>query len=227
MDEKAEPLAMTVHSLPLAAVDERLRRTWSGRLQAALILLVCLAPVLASYWTFYVARPTGGSAAYGSLIQPPVAMPDAVATDLHGASVPLRSLQGQWLLVVVAPAACDTGCERRLFLQRQLREMLGRERERVDKVWFVTDEALPKPELRQAMDAPPAVTVLRLPRAVAAGWLRPDAGHALDDHLYLVDPRGDWMMRMPASPDPAKVKHDLDRLLRASAWWDKPGRTLP
>ncbi|MCC7287556.1 MAG: hypothetical protein IT503_15385 [Burkholderiaceae bacterium] len=215
---------MTVHSLPLAALDEQQRRTWRGRLQAALILLVCVAPVLASYWAFYVARPTGGGAAYGSLIQPPVAMPDAVATDLRGASVPLRSLQGQWLLVVAGPAACDAACERRLFMQRQLREMLGRDRERIDKVWLITDDAMPKAELRQAMDTPPAVTMLRLPQKALAAWLVPASGHALADHLYLVDPRGDWMMRMPASPDPAKVQHDLQRLLRASSWWDKPGR---
>ena len=32
------------------------------------------------------------------------------------------------------------------------------------------------------------------------------------------------MMRMPADPDPGKVKRDLERLMRASAGWDKPGR---
>ena len=156
---------MTVHSLPLAVVDERQRRTWSGRMQMALILLVCAAPVIASYWAFYVARPGGGEAAYGTLIQPSVAMPDVVASDLQGGAVPLRSLKGQWLLIVVGPAACDAGCEQRLFLQRQLREMLGRERDRVDKVWLITDEAALKPELRQALTALPPVTALRLPRA--------------------------------------------------------------
>ena len=49
-------------------------------------------------------------------------------------------------------------------------------------------------------------------------------GHALEDHLYLVDPMGEWMMRMPADPDPARLRRDLDRLLRASASWDSPGR---
>jgi hypothetical protein len=29
---------------------------------------------------------------------------------------------------------------------------------------------------------------------------------------------------MPAAPEPAKVKRDLERLLRASASWDTPGR---
>jgi hypothetical protein len=35
---------------------------------------------------------------------------------------------------------------------------------------------------------------------------------------------GEWMMRMPATPEPTKVKRDLERLLRASASWDTPGR---
>ena len=55
-----------------------------------------------------------------------------------------------------------------------------------------------------------------------AGW-QPAAGQALEDHLYLVDPMGEWMMRVPADPEPAKVKRDLDRLLRASASWDRAG----
>ncbi len=215
---------MTVHSLPLAVVDERARRTWSGRLQMALILLVCAAPVIASYLAVYVVRPDSGEAAYGALIQPSVGLPDVTAVDLQGRSVPLRSLKGQWLLVAVGPSACDAACEQRLFMQRQLREMLGRERERVDKVWLVTDDAPLAPALQQAVTGGVPVQVLRTPRAGVQSWLEPAGGQALDAHLYLVDPMGEWMMRWPAVPDPAKVKRDLDRLLRASASWDLPGR---
>jgi hypothetical protein len=32
------------------------------------------------------------------------------------------------------------------------------------------------------------------------------------------------MMRMPSAGEPAKIKRDLDKLLRASASWDQPGR---
>jgi hypothetical protein len=138
--------------------------------------------------------------------------------------VPLRSLKGQWLLVAVGPSACDVACEQRLFLQRQLREMLGRERERLDKVWLVTDDTPLTPALQQAVTGGVPVQVLRVPRADVQAWLKPARGHSLDDHLYLVDPMGEWMMRTPAIPDPAKVKRDLDRLLRASASWDTPGR---
>jgi hypothetical protein len=109
-------------------------------------------------------------------------------------------------------------------MQRQLREMLGRERDRLDKVWFVTDGAPLAAPLRAAVEAGPAMTVLRVDRQALAGWLAPAAGQALEDHLYLVDPMGGWMMRMPAAAEPARVKRDLDRLLRASASWDTAGR---
>ena len=215
---------MTVHTLPVAVVDERARRTWSGRLQMALILLVCAAPVIASYLAVYVLRPAAGEAAYGDLIHPSVGLPDVTGTDLQGGRVPLRSLKGQWLLVAVNPSSCDAACEQRLFLQRQLREMLGRERERLDKVWLVTDDAPLSPALQDAVTGGVPVQVLRVPRADMQAWLKPARGQQLDDHLYLVDPMGEWMMRMPAAPDPTKVKRDLDRLLRASAAWDTPGR---
>jgi hypothetical protein len=45
--------------------------------------------------------------------------------------------------------------------------------------------------------------------------------------LYLVDPLGNWMMRFPPGTDlnqAPKIKRDLERLLRASAFWDTPGR---
>jgi len=32
------------------------------------------------------------------------------------------------------------------------------------------------------------------------------------------------MMRSPADPEPAKLKRDVEKLLRASAGWDKAGR---
>ncbi|HEX6239791.1 MAG TPA: hypothetical protein VFZ61_02810 [Polyangiales bacterium] len=213
-----------MHSLPVAVVDERARRTWRGRLQMALILLVCAAPVIASYLAVYVVRPGTGDAAYGDLVQPSVGLPDINGIDLQGRSVPLRSLKGQWLLVAVGPAACDAACEQRLFLQRQLREMLGRERERLDKVWLVTDQAPLDSALQQAVTDGVPVHVLRVPRADVQRWLQPAPGQLLDSHLYLVDPMGEWMMRLPTAPDPAKVKRDLDRLLRASASWDLPGR---
>jgi hypothetical protein len=218
---------MTVHSLPHPGeADEdagQLGRTASGRVKMLLVLLVCAAPVIASYFTYFVIRPEGRSN-YGSLILPTRSLPAALPlATLDGKPVAAGSLKGQWLLVVVGAGGCDAACEQRLYQQRQLREMLGRERDRLDKVWFVTDAAPPKPELLRGIDGP-GMQVLRADAAALAGWLAPEAGQPLEAHLYVVDPMGEWMMRMPANAEPQRVKRDLDRLLRASGFWDQPGR---
>ena len=224
----AEPLSFTVHSMPstrgLARDADAARRTASGRWKMLLVLLACAAPVIASYFTYYVIRPQGRTN-YSTLIEPSRALPPALPLrDLDGNVVDAASLAGQWLLVVVGDAACLADCEQRLFMQRQLREMTGRERDRIDKLWLITDDAPLRPELRAAMQAEPAMQVLRVPRAALAGWLEPQAGQPLEAHLYIVDPLGQWMMRAPPQADPSKLKRDIDRLLRGSAGWDRPGR---
>lgn len=218
------PVGLTVHSLPAPRLeDDARRRTVVGRVKMLLVLLVCASPVIASYFTYFVIRPDGRTN-YGELIQPTRTLPEGVFRDAEGRPVGLSALKGQWLIVSVAAPACDTGCEQRLFLQRQLREMLGKERDRLDKVWIVTGEGAPRAEALRAASEGAPVTVLRADREAVLAWLRPAQGQALEDHLYLVDPMGEWMMRMPADPQPQKVKRDLERLLRASSFWDSPGR---
>lgn len=223
---RPEPLSFSVHSLPEPALEQR-RRTVSGRLQMLLVLVVCAAPVLASYYMYYVARPATRTA-QGHLIDPPRELPGAAALPLRdaaGAPVDPQALRGQWLLVVAADGACDAGCEKSLYLQRQLREMIGREKGRLDRVWLVTGSTPMRDSLAPAMQQ---ATVLSADRDAVAAWLEggqdADAAARLDGALYLVDPMGQLMMRFPAEADPTGIKRDLDRVLRASASWDRAGR---
>jgi hypothetical protein len=142
--------------------------------------------------------------------------------------MPLPSLRGQWLLVSVAGGACDAGCEKNLYLQRQLRESLGKEKDRLDWIWLVADSAPVRPSLLPALAQ---ATVLRVDPQALSQWLTPAPGKQLPEHLYLVDPIGNWMMRFPTGGNEAidtalakNIKRDLERLLKASASWDKPGR---
>ncbi len=232
----ADPALMSfaVHALPSPEAAGRVaRRTLSGRLQMLVVLAVCAAPVAASYFAYFVARPQARSN-YGELVVPPRPIPESLSLrDLAGAAVDSGSLHGQWLLVVVGQGACGVLCERQLALQRQLHTALGAERDRVDKVWLVDDGATPRLQTLQAIRAQgqaggaaaiATTTVLFADRGALAGWLQPASGQPLGAHLYLVDPRGDYMLREPVSPEPSRLKRDLDRLLRASASWDPAGR---
>lgn len=199
------------------------RQTWRGRVRALLILAVCAAPVLASYFTYYVIRPEGRRN-FGELIEPQRPMPALAVRDVQGAVLDLQTLKGQWLLLSVSGGPCDARCQNHLYLQRQLRESLGKDKARLDWVWLVSDDAPLPPTLHSALQG---ATVLRAPAAALAQWLAPAPGQALQDHLYLVDPMGQWMMRFPAPlglDGATRAKRDLERLMRASASWDQPGR---
>lgn len=214
-----QPLGMTVHSLPEPNQD----RTKNGRLKMLMVLLLCAAPVVASYFTYYVIRPEGRRN-FGELIDPQRTTPPLVATNLDGQSVNLQALKGQWLLVSVSGGACDAACQNHLYLQRQLREALGKEKERLDWVWLISDAAPVPSALQPALKG---ATVLRLPAEQLSTWLQPAKGQLLADHLYVVDPMSNWMMRFPPgfnAEAATKAKRDMERLLRASASWDSAGR---
>lgn len=216
-------MGLTVHAMPTPDQAAVLQRSRMGRWKMVFILLICASPVIASYLTYYLIRPEGRRN-FGELITPARPLPELQATGLDGAPVALNALKNQWLLVSVAPAACDAVCQENLYFQRQMRESLGREKERMDRVWLVSDNGEVSVTLAPALEG---ATVLRVPADRLAAWLAPAAGHQLAEHLYVVDPMGNWMMRFPAKLDlatAAKAKKDLERLLRASSSWDQPGR---
>lgn len=195
--------------------------TRSGRWKMLAVLLVCAAPVIASYFTYYVVRPEGRRN-YGELIDPQRPLPALGAVAPDGKRIDLTALKGQWLLVSVAGGACDAACQQHLYFQRQLRESLGREKDRLDRVWLVSDDEAIPDQLKQALQG---ATVLRV--SGLDQWLQAAPGQRLADHLYVVDPIGNWMMRFPAGMDAAgaaSAKRDLERLMRASSSWDKAGR---
>jgi hypothetical protein len=223
--DTSHPLGMTVYDLPAPAevAQADAKRTSMGRFNMLLVLLACAAPVVASYITYYWVRPEARRN-FGELIQPTRAIPTIDAVRLDGNKMMLTDLKGQWLLVSVAGAACDASCQQHLYLQRQILVGLGKERPRTEWVWLVNDKAEIPNTLLPALEE---ATVLRIDPKALAQWLQPEANKKLEDHLYMVDPMGEWMMRFPAqlnTEGALKAKRDMERLLRASASWDLPGR---
>lgn len=216
-----EPLSLTVHDVSLPHQESA--RSRAGRWKMIAVLLVCASPVVASYFTYYVVRPDGRRN-YGELITPQRPLPAVATVDLNGKAAELTALKNQWLLVNVASAGCDAACQQRLYFQRQLRESLGKQKGRLDRVWLVTDAAQVDVQLQPALQE---ATVLRVALPALLQWLPPAGSQRPEDHLYVVDPIGNLMMRFPANMDAAgaaKAKRDLDRLLRASGSWDTDGR---
>ncbi len=188
------------------------------------VLAVCAAPLIASYFMYYVVKPKGGVTNYGTLIDPRLhPIPPMASTSLDGKPVTLDAYKGKWIMLKVGPSECLRECQDQLFAMRQLRTMQGKEMERVERVWLITDAEPLDTVLMRVNDG---TRMLRAPAAVVDQWLPLDKAAPADkvsDHVYLIDPLGNLMMRFPkgaVSSDTEKVRKvhkDLAKLLKASA----------
>ena len=184
-----------------------------GRAKLMLILAVCAAPVIVSYLTYYFIKPETRSN-YGTLVQPQRPLPALVLSELDGRSVDAAALKGKWLLISVDAGACAQTCSDKLYHMRQVRLTTGKDRDRVERIWLVADsEPLPTMLIREY----DGMRMLRADPAQLAAWLPADEGTTISDHIFVVDPQGNLMMRFPKNADPNQTKKDLSKLLRASA----------
>jgi hypothetical protein len=182
------------------------------------IVGICIAPTIAAFATFYWVdwQPNTETTNYGELLtgQSVVAeMPSAKTLD--GKPFSIKQLEKKWVFASVDRGVCDEPCAKRLFTSRQLKAITGRERDRVVRLWLVTDDAPIKPEL---LTAHPDLVVVRVKQADVA-VLSVKAGQLQNQHTWIIDPLGRPMMRYEASPDPDRMKKDLTKLLYASKSW--------
>jgi len=173
------------------------------------MLVLTIAPVAASYLIYYF-WPPSQTVNYGELVKPR-RLPDARLALADGTPFQLASLRGKWVLAMVDSAACDAYCERKLYFMRQVRLAQGKEMERVERAFLITDSAMTVPEKL----APYAGTLLIRAAGGDVLELFPAQG-ARSAHIYLIDPLGNLMMRYPPEPDPRRMIDDLKRLLKAS-----------
>jgi peroxiredoxin len=185
-----------------------------GRRMLWLVLLVCAAPLIASYFAYYVVKPERRSN-YGTLLdQRAHPVPSMATTTLDGRPLPLQGFKGKWVMLMTGSGACAQACQQQLFTMRQLRLMQGKEMDRIERVWLILDrEPLDTIVIREF----DGTHMLRADAAAVKAWLPVDAGDSTDRHIYMIDPLGHLMMRFPADPEPRKVYKDIYKLLKASA----------
>ncbi len=176
-------------------------RVGSGRRKLVLLGALFSLPVVAGWIAYLTGWVPGTTSNYGTLLAPRPS-PDAAIAELRG----------KWVLVQLDRGACDAHCERKLYVMRQVRRAQGKSMGRVERLWLVTDGAALRAELLAAIEG---TRVVRAGPGAAAGFA---AERDPADHIYLVDPMGNLMMRFPRDPDPGRMVKDLERLLKYSGF---------
>jgi hypothetical protein len=178
--------------------------------RAKLLLLMSLfaLPIAGSFFAYYVTRPVP-TANYGELLLPPAHITTHPFDRLDGSPFSFEELRGRWILVMSDSGDCRAACIEKLTTLRQVTLALGRNSVRVARVFVVDDLQRPDAAALQGFDGTLVAltpTALKLPSGAANDRA----------HLYLVDPKGNVMMRWGEQPDRKRMYKDIDRVLKAS-----------
>jgi len=178
-----------------------------------LVAAVCIAPFVASFALYYFWQPEG-RINYGELVDGAIVPTGVLARANTGdGSTPFdfAQVRGKWAYVTVDSGACDAYCQNKLWKMRQVRLTQGKSLERIERVWLVNDTHAVAPGVV---------------KEYAGTWIAGAQGNAIlkalpyrdaqRDHIYLVDPLGNVVLRYPRDADPSRMKKDLARLLRVS-----------
>ena len=182
-----------------------------------LLATVSLAPFVGSLLLYYFWEPRTFTN-YGELI---------AVKPLAGLTVPARDgrpfrvdeLRGSWIFLMADSGNCDDYCQSKLYVMRQIRLTQGKDQERIERVWLIPDGMRPPPGIEAEYRGTRTIMLAAddfLARLPASGSPR--------DHIYVIDPFGNLMMRFPRNVDPQRMKKDVGKLMKISGGWIQTGK---
>ena len=182
------------------------------RLTLLLLAVAFLGPMavaMVMYYTDFRWRPAH-TIQHGVLYEPPRPLPD-VTIGVVGGAGGNATLRGKWTLIYVAPGTCEAPCHDALDEMRQVRRALGRNMDRVQRLYVVTAGSADTDFLTKEH---PGIGV------IAGGQVAQDLAGQLDQggvgDIYLADPHGNLVMRYPAGTSMKGMYGDLNHLLTVS-----------
>ncbi len=185
------------------------QETGTGRVQLLLIAAVFLGPLVLAAWLYFAGEslaPTGRTN-NGALLQPITNLKDAVPeSPLYWHS------DGYWVLLYANDASCFDACEHSLYTLRQSRLMLGKEMDRLVRVFLHGDKA---PDTVLLADEHKGLVALN--DSTLNEVLDNKKPTDLEDGgYYLVDPLGNLVMYFRPDIDPSAMVEDINHLLELS-----------
>jgi hypothetical protein len=178
---------------------------------------ISLAPIVGSLLLYYFWKPQTFTN-YGELIaQAPLAGVTISARD--GEPFRIDEMRGNWIFLMVDAGNCDDYCQSKLYVMRQIRLTQGKDQERIERVWLIPDGVRPPPIIEAEYRG--TRTFLTATDEFLA---RLPAAESPRDHIYVIDPFGNLMMRFPRNVDPQLMKKDIAKLMKVSGGWIQTGK---
>lgn len=172
--------------------------------------LLMLSPVIASYLLHVLQIRPEGTVNYGELLEIKALQGQALNIE-NNTIFRARQIRGKWSLITIDSGQCDEYCQKKLYQMRQVRLVQNTEKDRIERVWLIDDNYLPSQDLKNEYEG---TVVLSAKDSDLLGEF--PAALSRRDHIYVVDPMGNLMMRFPRDANPTKISKDLKHLLKLS-----------
>ena len=194
-------------------------KTASNKRTLIFVMAVFALPVVASMMLYLTGWKPSNTVNYGELIQPARQIGDTTLQTLDGKPVQLKVLQGKWTMVYFGSSSCTEACMKNLYYMRQVHAAQGKEVDRLQRVFIVTD-ATAATTLKTRLTAYPDMHIWKAENTAMADLAKSfginSAQLAENQDIYIVDPKGNLMMRYAPGADPAGMRKDIERLLKYS-----------
>ncbi|MES9836062.1 MAG: hypothetical protein ABW144_06345 [Candidatus Thiodiazotropha sp.] len=196
---------------------------------ASLWLLIALfaLPMIAA-WVLFL-NPLGlpmGRTNHGELIDPPRPVESLRLQTAAGDWFDWQSVQDMWSMTLVSEGGCDAACIEILILVRQLRRATAANRQRIARLLILMPDANGRLELPNLGGL--EGTQLLIADSSQRGGVESLFPLQLSEQaipIFLIDPRGDLMMKHDTTKNSSKeILQDLEKLLKASENWAQGGR---
>jgi hypothetical protein len=178
-----------------------------GRLQFLLIAAIFFGPLLFAAWLYYSGDGLQPESRvnHGALLEPIVNLLDAVPESrIHD--------DRAWRLLYAEDGECGERCQQALYTLRQTRLMLGKEMDRVERVFLHGEHA---PDTLLGAEEHQGLKSLHDP-ALRAVLDEQRPGSLPAGGFYLIDPHANLVLYFSPDIKPRDMVDDIKRLLKLS-----------
>lgn len=192
------------------------------------VLIAMFALPMVFAWVFFF-NPQwlpAGRTNNGELIDPPQPVQSLQLQTAQGEYFDWQSLRDLWTMALVSEGGCDAACIEVLIKVRQIRRATAADRQRIARLLILM------PDKEGRLDLPNMGglegTQLLLADSAQRATIESLFPLQLTEQaipIFLIDPRGDLMMKHDTTQLNSKeILQDLEKLLKASENWAKGGR---
>ena len=178
------------------------------------LLVIFFTPLLLAhlYYSYKTTHHPAETKNHGILIEPVINISKLILYDHQNQKV---NFQNKWSMIYVLPTDCQHNCKRKIYDMHQIHKALGDKSKRVKRMVISYTQQTIMQDIQRAYPNTATITMTKKQNTQSYNFIRKTLA-LQPGYIYLVDPRGNLMMRYLPQSDAKGILKDIKQLLRVS-----------